>query len=448
METRRTLLQKSASLATVHIAGGLASVAASATPALSAASDYIARLDAAPSDQKWPMARDWIRTQPAPFFAELRRSRPILVLPEVTLLTLRSDCVDVLSLPRLFTVQLYGRKMGSFMLGLDETPINFRDKGVMQAMLPRSDLPRIKALVEATAKKILDESKGRIELVQQYARLVPLRLVNGYFGFTGPDADMLEWSLAAQWDQFNNHPFDGWPNSAKIASRAALGLIAMLAHVTELTAKREAELAQTPNAVPQDMLGRLLRNKALDQVGFDRERLVLNVGGALIGAIETTAEAVVNALAELLARPEEFEGARRAAQDGKPGILENYVWEAMRFAPIAPFMFRVSSAEHVLARGTFRETRIPQGATVLAAIQSAMADPAWVEAPDTFRIDRPDHIYMHFGYGHHDCLGRYIAMTMIPEMLRQVLLRSNLRATGPVDRGGGPFPVRYELTYG
>jgi cytochrome P450 len=84
---------------------------------------------------------------------------------------------------------------------------------------------------------------------------------------------------------------------------------------------------------------------------------------------------------------------------------------------------------------------------VLAVIQAAMADPAWVEAPDTFRTDRPDHVYMHFGYGHHDCLGRYVAMTMIPEMVRQLLLRPGLRAAGPVDREGGPFPVRYELTY-
>jgi cytochrome P450 len=102
----------------------------------------------------------------------------------------------------------------------------------------------------------------------------------------------------------------------------------------------------------------------------------------------------------------------------------------------------------VLARGTARETRIAKGTTVLAAIQSAMADPAWVEEPEAFKTDRPDHVYLHLGYGHHECLGRYVAQTMIPEMVRQLLLRPGLRALAPPDKGGGPFPVRYEIAYG
>lgn len=55
--------------------------------------------------------------------------------------------------------------------------------------------------------------------------------------------------------------------------------------------------------------------------------------------------------------------------------------------------------------------------------------------------DNPDE-FIHFGFGSHECLGRYIGMVMIPEMIRQVLLRTNIAASAPINEGaaggGGP----------
>jgi len=37
-----------------------------------------------------------------------------------------------------------------------------------------------------------------------------------------------------------------------------------------------------------------------------------------------------------------------------------------------------------------------------------MFDDRIVDAPNEFRVGRPDYIYTHFGYGLHTCAGQYI----------------------------------------
>ena len=39
---------------------------------------YLERLEAAPTGQRWALAREWIKTVPVDFFEELRARRPIV----------------------------------------------------------------------------------------------------------------------------------------------------------------------------------------------------------------------------------------------------------------------------------------------------------------------------------------------------------------------------------
>ncbi|HTJ54922.1 MAG TPA: cytochrome P450, partial [Nitrosospira sp.] len=55
--------------------------------------------------------------------------------------------------------------------------------------------------------------------------------------------------------------------------------------------------------------------------------------------------------------------------------------------------------------------------------------------------------YCHFGFGSHECLGRYVGGVMIPEMVRQVFLRQNIAAKAPIDYKSGPFPEQYNLSW-
>lgn len=404
---------------------------------------YLDRLAALPPAQRWPLARDLIASEPRAFFAELRAHAPIYETCEVTLIAKRADVMEVLSMPRVFTVDLYKPKMGEFMLALDETEINYRDKAVMRSILAFGDLPRVREMVREVAEAALEAAGCEIEVVSQLARFVPMRVVQRYFGINGPDQDLLDWSYANQMDQFNNLPFDGRPDADAIHQAAEESRVKLRALFAVLIPARLAEIKA--GTAPDDMLTRILSLNlpAADHFGMDR--VVINVGGLLIGAIETTAEAVVNALAELFARPDALAGARAAAQADDDALVAGYVWEALRFSPIVAFMFRHAASTVTIAQGTGREKVIGKGTSVLPLSLSAMFDPDFVEQPDAFRPDRAGHAYLHFGFGHHECLGRHVGAAMIPEIVKSVLKHPCARPLGPVDMGGTPFPQRYRL---
>lgn len=414
-----------------------------AEAALPSTTPYLDIFDATCPSERWGLVRGWCASEPAPFFAELRASRPVLDAGEVVLVAKRADVAEILSLPSVFTVDLYKEKMGDFMLARDETTTNYRDKSVMRSFLSLEDLPKVRALAGEVAAAELKAAGPSVEVVSTLSRRTPLRIVQRYFGIEGADEAMLRWSFANQVDQFNNLPFDGRPDAEEVSQAAKAARAEMVALLTALIPEKLRRLQQDPTI--DDVLSRVLKTKFPDATGFGMERVIVNVGGLLIGAIETVSEAVVNALAYLLGDSQRAAAARAAAKD--PAAFDGHVWEALRFSPIVAFMFRKTAVDHWLAAGTSRRIRIAAGRTVLPISMSAMFDDDWVDEPEAFRPDRPAQTYMHFGQGHHECLGRYIGAVVIPEIVRQALLHGPIRSVGEIDYAGTPFPERFVVDY-
>ena len=78
---------------------------------------------------------------------------------------------------------------------------------------------------------------------------------------------------------------------------------------------------------------------------------------------------------------------------------------------------------------------------------SAMFDSAAFDDPETFNPARPYGNTFHFGSGLHECMGKEIGRVMIPEMVKQVLLRPEIRALGSIDKDGGAVPEHYLLKW-
>src|SRR5207244_833964 len=110
-------------------------------------------------------ARDWIARAPRPFFAQLRARRPVLDCGAVVLVAARTDVAEILALPGVFSVALYRPKMGEFMLALDNTEVNYRDKAIMRAMLSWGDLPAIRETAGTLTDAALDAAGGSIDVV-------------------------------------------------------------------------------------------------------------------------------------------------------------------------------------------------------------------------------------------------------------------------------------------
>jgi cytochrome P450 len=217
--------------------------------------------------------------------------------------------------------------------------------------------------------------------------------------------------------------------------------VELAAYLVSLVALRKTE--EIAHAGKSDSVSRLLELSSSKAVKFDVERVVQNVGGLLIGAVETTSHAVVNVLDYLMRHPDLLARARAAAKTDDPAAIDGFVYEALRFNPAFPYFFRQTAQDAVLGLGTPAETAIPAGTTVLALTHSAMFDPAGFASPDDFDETRPFGNAFHFGVGLHECLGRPIAAVMIPEIVRQCLRLDGL-TTDPVDMKGGPVPESWQ----
>jgi cytochrome P450 len=180
---------------------------------------------------------------------------------------------------------------------------------------------------------------------------------------------------------------------------------------------------------------------------FDPARAAVNTGGLLVGAVETTSHAAVNAIAGLLARPDVLAQARAAAADNDAAEFDGYVFEAMRFKPAFPYFFRQCTTSTTLSGGTDHATQIKPGTIVFAVTHSAMFDADVIPDPERFDPKRSKANMFHFGFGIHECLGSAIGAVMIPEIVRQCLRLPGLEEAGPVDRKGGPVPEAYPLRW-
>jgi len=404
---------------------------------------FLAQYDKATTESQFPLVRGWMKNSPLEFFTELRETRPILQTPECTLLALHDDVVDALLQPSVFTVQLYEDKMGTHLMAQDDTAVHYREKAIMQSLLNRDDLPRIRQFVGETASAALDAAPDQeIEAINGLTRRVPIALVQEYMGFDGiPPEDIARWSLFNQWDTFHNQPFDGNEDPAAIHAQTQAVNQELRAYLAELVPRRINAIKGGDTR--DDIVSRLLRMSLPVSVGFPMDRLVRNIGGLLIGTIETTSQAAAQAIQELFRRPEALAKARLVAND--PGKFDGFAFEALRFDPIAPYLFRRAAQDYVVARTTSRETTIAAGTIVLPLVQSAMFDPSAHAEPLEFRPERSLAKTFHFGFGLHECLGRYIGEVMVPEIVRQVLLRPNARPLSAIEFGEASLPERYMI---
>ena len=405
---------------------------------------YLERFDATPASQRWPLVRGWIFGEPLPFFAELRRERPILAMPELTIATRYDDCTEILLRHDLYSVALYKPKQGDYWMDQDDTAPHWRDKSIMRAILDFEDVPAIRTYVADKAASLLAAAGGSIDAVPGLTRAVPIALVQDWFGFSHSDPQLLvKWSYWAQTDTFWNQPFDAiaWPDPAKISAEAKAAGMEMVAYLIGLVGVREGELKLGLHK--QDSVSRLLALAASGALKFDIKRVVLNVAGLLIGAVETTSHAVVNALEVLMQRPDVLAQARAAAASDDPSAIDGFVFEAIRFKPAFPYFFRTCERDVTLGRGEAYETTIPKGTTVLAMTHSAMFDPKGLPHPDDFDPTRGRGNQFHFGLGLHECLGRAVGAVMIPEIVRQSL-RLNGLAAATVDYKGGAVPESWQ----
>ncbi|MBS0206187.1 MAG: cytochrome P450 [Planctomycetes bacterium] len=388
----------------------------------------------------------WGAEHPFELNALLRQLQPILIRDNVAFVTRFDDVQEVLSRDDVFLVT-YGDKMkgitggSNFFLGMQNSPRYLRDVSNMRLVVGREDIPNVVTrFVTKTSDQIVANCGGRIEIVTQLTGPVPTRLVGSYFGTPGGDEpQLIQWAT-----QLFQYLFV--PNNPPEFEAAALASASAARNWLDQTIAAR----KSSSTVIDDVLGRCLIMQKTGMPGFTDLEIRNNLIGLIIGAIPTTSKVTTQAIDQLLNRPDQLAGAHAAAVANDDRLLAKYIWEALRFNPIGPGIFRLCAADYTLAKSTTRATLIPRGTIVVAGIQSAMFDEAQIDQPNEFKIDRPDYHYMHFGYGLHTCFGQYINQVQIPGIAKSLLRQKNLRrAPGPAGQlqMAGPFPSGLTLDF-
>ncbi|HEY1606665.1 MAG TPA: cytochrome P450 [Allosphingosinicella sp.] len=360
----------------------------------------------------------------------------------------RNDVLDVLSRDDDFGV-VYGPRMETitggenFFLGMQDTPRYTRDVSNMRLAVRRDDVPTIVApFMAATAEALVAAAPGQIDLPQQLAQPAAVRLLDHYFGTPGPsETEIADWTTSLFRYLFLDLQADPVFDAAT-EQKAAAFRAWMDAHI----AARKAA-----GGTGDDILARCLIMQAGGLPGMTDTDIRNNLIGLLIGELPTTSAAAALALDELLGRPDALAGAQAAARAGDDDLFAAYVFEALRFRPLNPVVYRRALRDAWVAQGCVRARRIKAGTMVMASNLSAMFDPLAIPSPNSFRTDRPWETYILWGYGLHACFGAYLNRANLPAILKPLLAKANLRraagAAGQIDDAGTPFPVHFHLLF-
>jgi cytochrome P450 len=362
-------------------------------------------------------------------FRLLRAFWPIIRAGSTVVVTRHDDVREVFLTDRSFSVAYQGKLdviMGHepFFLGMGDTPEYRRDTSAMRRAVKREDLAvRLKATVANTARARVAGAGGRIEVVD-FVRQLTFEVLCDYFGVDQPAGGNLQvWATRLFEFQFADPSNDP-------SLRAEVDVIAprLRAHIDSLIGARRAG-----SSGKDDVLGRCLALAAQGQDGFSDTQIRSALIGFVVGGLPQPPMVVPQALEQLLRRPAALAAAQHAAAANDDGLLAGFIFEALRFDPLAPALMRLATADHTIAEGTSRATRVGTGSTVLVAFSSAMMDGRRVAQPRCFNPLRPPHEYIHFGHGLHTCFGIHINQALLPLMIKPLLSRPALRRAAGSD---------------
>lgn len=378
-------------------------------------------------------------------FAIARWVKPVVVFRNSALVTRFEHVQEVLNRDWVFQVT-YQAKMekvtdgDNFFLGMQNTPRYTRDVSNMRLAVRREDIEgRIGPFVDACAESIVAAAPGRIDVPAQLSLVAATRLVGDYFGT--PGWDETEFAEAAS----SMFEYLFYPDDPAVEQAALAWAAKTRAYLDAAIAGRKQN-----RGIHDDVLERCLQMQDTGLPGMDDPGIRNNLIGLIIGAIPTTAKCAVLMLDYLLSQPSLLAQAQQAARADDDAALTKYMLEALRFNPFAVGIARLAAEDYVVGSGTWRATKIPKGASVIAATQSAMMDCRQVKSPRQFRLDRPDYLYMHFGFGLHTCFGQYINLAQIPRIAKAVLKRQGLRRAPGAEgqmQSVGPFPVHMVVEF-
>jgi cytochrome P450 len=322
-------------------------------------------------------------------YRRLRNEEPakLLALPfgPAYMVTRYADVLAVLRDAALYSSRSnakgIGLVMGRTILEMDGKEHTQHRNIVSLAFVPKALGGALPGAIAAIAHAMIDTfaGAGRADLIAQFAKTFPLRVIAHIIGVPIQDYDAFQrWSLAVI----------GFPADPAAGFAAAQALVEYLRPIVD---SRRAE----PRG---DLMSTLVHaevdaHRLADEEIFGFLRLLLPAGA------ETTYRLIGSALFALLHHPPQLEQVRADRPQIKWALEETLRWEA----PVQ-LASREATAPTFIAG-----VELAAGMQVLTALGAANRDERHYDDPDRFDISRHADDHVAFGFGRHFCLGSHLA---------------------------------------
>lgn len=368
---------------------------------------------------------------PYPFYARLREDQPVcpVTLPngvDMWFVTRYEDASKALSHPALTkdpsTVRDILSAAGStffseenarfnaHMLNADPPEHARLRRPVSKFFAPRR-VQEMRPRIESSADELLDNMAGRSEcdLLDSYARPLPLTLICALVGVPAPDA-----ARVRNWSRALFEPPEGTPALTARQAAAELG-----DYLTTLVERRMS--GTDGGGADDDLIGQLVQSASLSH-----QELLSTVMLVLLTGHTSTSDLIGNAVLALLRHPDQLRSFR-----GGPDSVDAAVDELLRYdTSVFRATMRIATDDIELGG-----TVIPRGSMVGVVVGAANRDPARFPDPDRLDLARKDRAHLSLGQGVHYCLGAALARTVVGVALIRLFNRfPGLRLAVPVER--------------
>jgi cytochrome P450 len=231
--------------------------------------------------------------------------------------------------------------------------------------------------VTAELLSVMADGSGAAELMDTFAKPLPVRVIAGQLGVPASDHQYfrrwLDLMISTDPDEFAQAP-------------VAVG--EMVSYLSELAATKRAH--------PGDDLVSDFVGTSDGDNGFTDVELLGIVFALLVAGYETSSNLIGNGIVALLDHPAQLTKLR-----SQPALIGPALEEMLRYdSPSTSVVWRFPTEDVEIAG-----VPIPSGDPVLPLISSANRDPAAFADPDGFDIGRTDLDHVSFGYGPHFCVG-------------------------------------------
>ena len=294
-----------------------------------------------------------------------------------------------------------------------------------------SEVAKLADICQQVCDELIDDviDRGECEFVNDVAALVPVNIICMMLGL--PRAD---WAIMHRYvnSSINNEDPDAQLGSTPLETFR-------IAQRWQIAYLRDAIAQRRRN--PTDDLISHAAHATIDGQPVPEENVLWWCWSFVNGGFETSRNVISEGLLALINHPDQADTLRNAPEGDREAAEE-----MLRWTTPSPQNMRTATADTVIGGQAIRK-----GDWVVSWLASGNRDESVFKDPYSLDLKRKPNAHLSFGYGAHNCIGRYIALLEIRRITMTMLHRlKDVEVAGKIERVASCFgmgikrmPIRF-----